>query len=206
MHGPSPGVVEPAEVERLTSDNNSLNYSTTTANNNLDTSHNSVIEHNQSLSSEVDTSNSFDSSSRPQSPFHPTRQSTPILERRQVLQLPPLQRSNSASETPADTTVDPPQRQHRHSISGVPLNFRSEPNEVPDSVESSGPFPVRPGRLPPLQRLQLDQQQGLSSSFQGQTGHKKRRKKRRQRTHSWHGEVTEIIPTIQQVNLSPVAE
>ena len=219
MHGHSP--IKPADCEQPSLNDTNMEYSALTANNgnNLEVSHGSVTEHNQSFSSEMDTTSSFDSSTQQQNPFHPTRQSTPILERRQVLQLPPLHRSRSVHDSPAGTVVDEPLHQHRHSVSGVPLTFRTDlpqlghmqSNAVSENVENVGPFPVRPGRLPPLQRglhVQLDQQHNLSSSFGSQNG-QKRKKKRRKRTRSWHGEeiATEIIPTIHEVNaLSPVAE
>ena len=177
---------------------------------------------------------------RCQSPFHPTRQSTPVQERRGVMQLPPIQRSRSALDAPTSMlpSSDVDNLQHRHSINGVPLALPSslpprlrpvlpmfsqsvddnvQSSELSNSEENAGPFPVRPGRLPPLQQenKNMDQQRRLSCSFQGQNQVQRRKKKKRRRTHSWHGERlgTEIIPTIQEVStlstvntLSTVAE
>ena len=167
-----------------------------------------------------------------QGPFHPTRQSTPVLGRRQ---LPPLRRSHSTSDTPnSPLQLESAGPQHRHSVSGVPLALpqslppRLRPlsplflpegqdaadgsmqsNEVSDRVENVGPFPVRPGRLPPLQPVVLDQQCRLSTSFDSRNQLQRRRKKKRKRTNSWHGERldTEINSSIQEVStLSPVVE
>lgn len=214
--------------------NGNMDSSVVTANNSSVLVQYSTGEHDHSsTSNEAETEWSINSAEniqeelpQVQSPFHPTRESTPVLGRRQ---LPPLQRSRSALDT-SDGTILP---QHRHSVSGVPLALpqslppRLRPisplfllegqptdgsiqtNEPSDQVENVGPFPVRPGRLPPLQPVNLDQQHRLSASFEGHNQLQRRRKKKRKRTHSWHGERlgTEIIPTIQEVStLSTVAE
>lgn len=193
--------------------------------------------HNQSSSNGVDTEHSQNSSSEeplrcPQSPFHPTRQSTPVLERRQ---LPPLQRSRSASDANALISSSSDVPLHRHSIQGVPLALPSslpprltplsppfdygpeehgtQPSETTDNLHNVGPFPVRPGRLPPIQQFNVDQQQQeqrrLSGSFDGQIHTQRRVKKKRKRTRSWHGERigSDIIAPNQEVStLSTVAE
>ena len=154
-----------------------------------------------------------------QGPFHPTRQSTPILERR--LQLPPLHRSRSIDTPDAPMTGDG-NRQQRLSLPSVSLSLHSSlpprlrplstlfgddvsTNEnATDNEENAGPFPVRPGRLPPLQSAlnRQDEQRRFSINSGGPNQFPRQRKKKRRRTNSWHGESlgSELIHTIQEVN------
>ena len=232
MHGQSP--VKPVETSQeggdQDADTNNMDSSTLTANNV------SVLEASQSSEDGYDHSSpwihamadsspnaSSDSPSQSQSPFHPTRQSTPTLGRRQVLpvQLPPLHRNSSIDTSGTPTTDGNHDRQQRHSLPSVPLSlFSSLPatrlrpistlfaqqdsnNEAPDSMENVGPFPTRPGRrLPPLQPINSDQQRRVSIGSDVPNQLQRRRKKKRKRTNSWHGERlgSEMIHTIQEVN------
>lgn len=227
MHGHSPikPTVAPggedADSSTLTANNISI----------LEMSHNSQDRHDRSGSSDENALPDSSENSQSQNPFHPTRQSTPTLERRQVQQLPPLHRSRSVDTPsgiplPLTSTITG----QRHSLPSVPLllqprfspsRFISEsafysqgqledsnvqPDEIPISVQNAGPFPIRPGQLPPLQPTQ---QRRTSTGSDDQNQPHRRKKKKRKRTNSWHGERTgtEMNQAIQEVStLSAVAE
>ena len=217
MHGQSP--IKP--VEGGNADSNNMDSSTLTANN--------ISVSEASQNSEDGNDSYMDSSpnalsdnpSQNQGPFHPTRQSTPILGRR--LQLPPLHRSSSVDMS--DTPTTDGHRQQRHSLPCVPLSLHSSlpprlrpistpflqqddsmhTNEGTNTTETNiGPFPIRPGRLPPLQSAinGQDHQRRVSVGSDGPNQLPGLRKKKRKRTNSWHGERlgTEMIHTIQEVN------
>ena len=82
-------------------------------------------------------------------------------------------------------------------------------HEHPTVINDSGPFLVRPVRLPPLQS-NLSNEVQLNGVNSEQHKHRKKRKKRR-RGHSWHGEaVSELTtqpPTLSaSSNMSTVVE
>ena len=201
-------------------ENNNMDSSTLTTNNIsvLEASQNGEDADDSYMDSSQNASS--DSPSQSQSPFHPTRQSTPILGRR--LQLPPLHRSSSADASDTPTTDGNPQQ--RYSLAYVPLSLHSSlpprlrpistpfsqqddtthTNESTNNMENIGPFPIRPGRLPPLQSAlnRQDQHRRVSVGSDGPNQLPRRRKKKRKRTNTWHGERlgTEMIHTIQEVN------
>ena len=193
-----------------------MDLSTLTANNVLETSQNSEDADDPYMDSSQNASS--DSPSQSQNPFHPTRQSTPILGRR--LQLPPLHQSSSVDA--ADTPMTDGHPQQRHPLPYVSLSLHSSlpprlrPISTPflqqddnthttNSTENIGPFPIRSGRLPPLQSAlnRQDQQRRVSIGSDGPNQLPGlRRKRKRKRTNTWHGERlgTEMIHTIQEVN------
>ncbi len=208
MHGQSP--IKPVDTSQEDGDadsNHNMDSSTLTANNV------SILEASQnSEDAYMDSSTNASSDSPPQSqsPFHPTRQSTPTLGRR--LQLPPLHRSCSTTDASDTPTVDG-NRQPRLSLPSVHLPLHSSlpprlrPISAPfsqqddsmhtnsEGTENIGSFPTRPKILPPLQRR-------VSIGSDGPNQLPRRRKKKRKRTNTWHGERlgTEMIHTIQEVN------
>ena len=220
MHGQSPVKPVDSSQEGDNADSSNIMDSNSLTANNV-----SVLEASQNNEDANDNS-CMDSSpnaspDESQSPFHPTRQSTPILGRR--LQLPPLRRSSAVdrSETP---TVDG-NRQQRHSLPNVQLSLHSSlpprlrpistpflqqdngmhtTDESTNTAENIGPFPIRPGRLPPVLPAmnREDHQRRVSVGSDGPNQLPRRRKKKRKRTNTWHGERlgTEMIHTIQEVN------
>ena len=226
MHGQSP--IKPVDTsqEGGNADSSHVDLSILTANNVsvLEASQDSE-DANDSHNMDSSTNASSDSPSQSQSPFHPTRQSTPILRRR--LQLPPLHRSSSVDASDAPTTDG--NRQPRLSLPSVHLSLHSslpprlrpistpfsqqddsmDNNEGTNATENIGSFPIRPGtrRLPPLQSTlnRQDHQRRVSIGSDGPNQLPRRRKKKRKRTNTWHGERlgtenSEMIHTIQEVN------
>lgn len=223
MHGQSP--IKPVDTsqEGGNADNNNMDSSTLTANNVSvsEASQNSEDANDSYLDSSPNALSDSPDPSQNQSPFHPTRQSTPILRRR--LQLPPLHRSSSTDMS--DTPTTDGHGQQRHSLPCVPLSLHSSvpprlrpistpflqqddsmhTNEGANTTETNiRPFPIRPGRLPPLQLAinRQDHQRRVSLGSDGPNQLPRRRKKKRKRTNTWHGERlgTEMIHTIQEVN------